>query len=260
MSKVDLLKFKTAQELHCHTTFCDGKDTPEQMVLAAIQKGLRRIGFTAHAPTSMGKDYCMNAERLGEYVATIRALAERYADRIEVLVGVEQDLYSDPLPQGLELDYIIGSVHHIVVNGRDYAVDNTPDELSRCCREAFGGDAYAMCEHYYALVAKLADIKPDIVGHLDLITKFNEREPLFDAGHSRYLAAAFGAIDALIPTGAMFEINTGAMSRGWKTQPYPAPALLDDIKQKGGRVVLTGDAHTSDTLCHAFEELKFLLD
>jgi histidinol-phosphatase (PHP family) len=117
-----------------------------------------------------------------------------------------------------------------------------------------------MCEHYYALVAQLADMKPDIVGHIDLITKFNEREPLFDWNHPRYLAAAFGAIDALIPTGAIFEINTGAMSRGWRSAPYPAPSLLDHIKQKGGRVLLTGDAHTSDTLCHAFGDLKFLLD
>ena len=176
-----------------------------------------------------------------------------------MLVGVEQDLYSDPLPQGLELDYIIGSVHHIVVGGRDYSVDNTPQELSRCCREGFGGDAYAICEHYYALVAQLADMKPDIVGHIDLITKFNERDPLFDWNHPRYLSAACSAIDALIPTGAIFEINTGAMSRGWRSAPYPAPSLLDHIKQKGGRVLLTGDAHTSDTLCHAFGNLKFLL-
>ena len=260
MSKFDLLQYGTSQELHCHTTFCDGKNTPEEMVLAAMQKGLKRIGFSAHAPTPMGKDYCMSADRLYDYVMTVRALAQKYAERIEVLVGVEQDLYSDPLPQGLELDYIIGSVHHMTVGGRDYSVDNTPQELSRCCREGFGGDAYAMCEHYYALVAQLADMKPDIVGHVDLITKFIEREPLFDQNHPRYLTAAYGAIDALIPTGAIFEINTGAMSRGWRRAPYPAPSLLDHIKQKGGRVLLTGDAHTSDTLCYAFEDLKFLLD
>ena len=27
-------------DLHMHTTFCDGKNTPEEMVLSAIDKGL----------------------------------------------------------------------------------------------------------------------------------------------------------------------------------------------------------------------------
>ncbi len=258
MSKPDLLKYGTAQELHCHTTLCDGRDTPEQMVLAAIDKGLKRIGISSHAPTPQGMDYCMKPEQLADYIATVRALSEKYAERIEVLCGLEQDLFSDPVPSGL--DYVIGSVHHIVVGGRDYAVDNTAEELARCCQEGFGGDAYAMCEAYYAQVAQLAEIKPDIVGHLDLITKFIEREPLFDPEHPRYLAAACGAIDALLPTGALFEINTGAMSRGWRSEPYPARALIDYIKQKGGRVLLTGDAHTAQSLCYAFEDCKYLMD
>lgn len=258
MSKFDLLKYGTAQELHCHTTFCDGKDTPEQMVLAAIDRGLGRIGFSAHAPTPHGEDYCMKAERVGEYIATVRALQEKYADQIEVLCGIEQDLLSAPLSD--EFDYIIGSVHHLEVGGAVYSVDDTPAELARCCREGFGGDAYAMCEAYYAAVARLADIKPDIIGHLDLITKFIEREPLFDQSHPRYLAAARGAIDALVPTGALFEINTGAMSRTWRSEPYPARALIDYIKQKGGRVLLTGDAHTAQSLCYAFEDCKHLMD
>lgn len=257
MSTVDLMTYGAAQELHCHTTFCDGKNTPEQMVKAAIEKGLKRIGFTSHAFTSIGTDYCMSEAQVEEYLSTIHALAETYADRIEVLCGLEQDLYSAPLPDGL--DYFVGSVHHMTVGGRDYAVDNTSDELARCCREAFGGDAYAMCEHYYALVAQLSDMKPDIVGHIDLITKFNEREPLFDPEHPRYLAAAYGAIDALLPTEAIFEINTGAMSRGYRTTPYPAPALLDYIKARGGRVLLTGDSHAADTLCYRFDDWKHLI-
>ena len=258
MSTVDLLKYGTAQEMHCHTTFCDGRDTPEQMVLAAIDRGLARIGFSAHAPTPMGEDYCMRDDRVEEYIATVRALGDRYADRIEVLCGIEQDLFSSPVSG--KLDYVIGSVHHIKANGKFYSVDDTPAELARCCREGFDGDAYAMCEAYFAQVSRLADIKPDIIGHLDLITKFIEREPLFDTSHPRYLAAAKGAIDALVPTGAVFEINTGAMSRGWRSTPYPTPTLLDYVKQKGGRVMLSGDAHASDTLCYAFERCKYLLD
>ena len=257
MSTVDLLSYGTRQELHCHTTYCDGKNTPEEMVLAAIEKGLGRIGFSGHAPSPYSAAYAMLTQRLPSYMDEVRALKQRYCDRIEILLGLEQDLYSGPLPEGL--DYFIGSVHDIVVDGKSYAVDHSPETLSLCCREAFGGDGYAMCEAYYASVARLADMKPDIVGHIDLVTKFIEREPLFDPNHPRYLAAAFGAIDALLPTGAIFEINTGAMSRGWRTAPYPAPALLDYIKKNGGRVLLTGDSHAARTLCYDFEHWTHLL-
>ena len=34
---------------HTHTTWCDGKDSPEAVVLAAIGKGFDAIGFSSHA-------------------------------------------------------------------------------------------------------------------------------------------------------------------------------------------------------------------
>ena len=38
----------TLQNLHQHTTFCDGKNTPEEIVLEAIKKGFGAIGFSGH--------------------------------------------------------------------------------------------------------------------------------------------------------------------------------------------------------------------
>ena len=32
-----------------HTTWCDGKNTPEEMVAAALEKGFGAIGFSSHA-------------------------------------------------------------------------------------------------------------------------------------------------------------------------------------------------------------------
>ena len=32
------------KDLHVHTTFSDGKNTPEEMILAALDKGLETIG------------------------------------------------------------------------------------------------------------------------------------------------------------------------------------------------------------------------
>ena len=45
---------------HTHTTFCDGKDTPEQMVLAAIQKGFSALGFSGHAYFVLDEEISMS--------------------------------------------------------------------------------------------------------------------------------------------------------------------------------------------------------
>ena len=49
-----------------------------------------------------------------------------------------------------------------------------------------------------------------------------------------------------------FEINTGAISRGWRSAPYPAPFLLKRLKELSGRIVLSSDSHSAFTLLHGF--------
>ena len=41
---------KYLQNLHTHTTYCDGKNTAEEMVQKAIELGFRSLGFSGHAP------------------------------------------------------------------------------------------------------------------------------------------------------------------------------------------------------------------
>ena len=42
-----LLRYK--QNLHIHTTYAGGKDTPEEMVCEAIARGVDSIGFSEHS-------------------------------------------------------------------------------------------------------------------------------------------------------------------------------------------------------------------
>ena len=55
------------QDLHVHTTYCDGKNTPEEMVLAAIDKGLVRLGFSGHAYQSFDQEPSMSIEGTAAY-------------------------------------------------------------------------------------------------------------------------------------------------------------------------------------------------
>ena len=43
------------EDFHLHTTFSDGKHTPEEMIRAALDMGMKRIGISDHAPTPSGE-------------------------------------------------------------------------------------------------------------------------------------------------------------------------------------------------------------
>ena len=65
--------------------------------------------------------------------------------------------------------------------------------------------------------------------------------------------------DALLEAGLLLEVNTGAISRGWRTEPYPAEFLLRRIREKGGRVTVTSDAHAAAALTFGFADALSLL-
>lgn len=64
--------------------------------------------------------------------------------------------------------------------------------------------------------------KCDFIGHFDLLTKFNEGYKHFDETKDAYLEPAITAMHKLAALGIPFEINTGAMSRGYRSAPYPS--------------------------------------
>ena len=94
----------------------------------------------------------------------------------------------------------------------------------------------------------------DVVGHFDLVSKFNERFPRFDESAPRYLHPALEALDALLDAGAVFEVNTGAIARGYRRAAYPAPLFLHRIAERRGNVTLSSDAHDKENLLFAFPE------
>jgi len=65
-------------------------------------------------------------------------------------------------------------------------------------------------------------------------------------------------VEALIPYGKPFEINSGAISRGWRTTPYPAPEILRFIKERGGHILLSSDSHAKETLRYRFDASREL--
>ena len=239
------------EDFHVHSNFSDGKNSPEEIVSAAVAMGMTRLGISDHGYAAYDADCCIPKERLEEHRRTVDALKEAYAGQIELFCGVEQDFFSDAPTDGY--DYVIGSVHYLYLDGGYCAVDDTPEKLLEATERFFNGDAYAVAEEYFRTVAQVAERTGcDLIGHFDLISKFNEKQPLFDPAHPRYTAAWQAAADALLKTGKPFEINTGAISRGWRTEAYPAREILAYLRDRGARFVLSSDSHSADTLCFDF--------
>lgn len=240
--------------VHTHTTLCDGQGTPEKMAAAAYAAGVRHYGFSGHSHVPIPREQAyVLARDMTEYRRRVSALRDEYAGRMEILCGIELDNLADVSPEGF--DYWIGSVHDFASpDGEFYAVDYTPEEFSRCRDEFFHGDALSLAEGYYREVAEMASRKPDILGHIDLVTKYQERCAFFDEAAPRYRKAALDALRAADASATLLEINTGAMSRGWRSTPYPAPFLLKEWRDMGGKIIITADAHHPDAILYAYAD------
>ncbi len=127
-------------------------------------------------------------------------------------------------------------------------------------RKYYGNDYYQAAENYFQKVSGIVrKTGCDIIGHFDVISKYNERFHLFDEQDPRYIAAWQKALDRLLPEGKPFEINTGAVSRGWRRTPYPAPDMISYIREHGGRFVLSSDSHSTDTIGYDFAQYSELI-
>ncbi|MCI8329818.1 MAG: histidinol-phosphatase HisJ family protein [Oscillibacter sp.] len=244
--------------VHTHSTMCDGKNTLAEMARAAWAAGAASFGASGHSHTPIAEDaggvlpVDMTAYR--EEVLRLRA---EYAGKMDVLLGIELDNCADVTAEGF--DYWIGSVHRVRGNdGKSCTVDWSAELLARGCREQFEGNSLMMAEYYYDEVRRMAARRPTILGHIDLITKFNEKLPLFDEEDPRYRAAALDALHEADPAETLLEINTGAMSRGYRRMPYPNLFLLREWRSMGGRIILTADAHSADAIVYGYAQASAL--
>ena len=248
----------TLQNLHQHTTFCDGKDTPEEVVLEAIEKGFGAIGFSGHCYMEFAKYYSMTLESTKLYRQEIARLKEKYQDQIDVFCGLEFDPSCPERPEGY--DYLIGSVHGLEFDGVWYEFDGVAEHFEKMINEHFAGDGMAFAKEYYRQLSHLWEFADcDIIGHFDLITKHRDHVQFFDSDAKEYRNAAIEAAEALAGKIPYFEINTGAIAKKIRTTPYPDPFIIREMKRLGFGVVINSDCHFKHLMDCYFEEAKQLL-
>lgn len=253
---------RNRQNLHTHTLYCDGKDTMRQMADEAIAHGLTSLGFSSHTYTGFPFDECgIEKGDIDSYFSEIEELGKEYEGRLSLYKGFEYESRmagSDNPPLDPRLDYSIGSVHLFRIGEDYFAVDNTIEEFNTAM-EAAGG-IRPLCQNFYDEVVRFATVSDyDITGHFDLITKFTEKAGQTFQNEKWYQSMALEALDAVIDCGKIFEVNTGAISRGYRSAPYPATFLLEQLFRRDTPIILSSDCHARTNITCHFEESEELL-
>ena len=108
-------------DLHTHTVFSDGENTPKEMIAAAETAGVDILGISDHEYAPMQTSYCISKENTINYINEISELKSK--TKLKLYLGTERDYFSPETD--FRYDYVIGSVHSVYKNGEYIDVDFT---------------------------------------------------------------------------------------------------------------------------------------
>jgi DNA polymerase (family 10) len=192
-------------DLHCHTVASDGRNTIEEMALAARERGYEYVAITDHSAShGFGDD--VSPDELRRQIERVHGVDASIAG-IRVLAGSEVNIlpdgsldYEDELLA--ELDWVIASVH-----------------------TSFGMGEQAMTER---MIAAIEHPLVDAIGH-PTGRLIERREP--------YAVDVHALIEAAARSGTMLEINANPDRRDLNDVNARAAAL------GGVRILIDSDAH-----------------
>ena len=245
---------------HTHCSYCHGEGEPEDYVLAAIKKGFPAIGFSPHAPMPFSTDWHVEIAKYQDYVATINALKGKYNYRIEIYCGIELDWYPEHNTDSQLLDvvdYHIGSVHYLspFPNGDHFLCDYSQEVFIEGLNRVYNGDVEKLVDDYYSrLELMIVERRPDIIGHLELVGKFNQGNKFFNPNQQWYIERIAKVLDLIRKTGAIVEVNTRSMYKGLVIEPCPSLATIKMCFERGIPVTISADAHSPKEIDAGMEQ------
>ena len=115
------------QNLHTHTTYTDGRNTPEEIIAVALARGFDSIGFSEHTLNAYSPALNqLTEEKTALYQKEIGELKEKYRGKLDIFCGLEYEFYSEVPQDGY--DYLIGSVHYLECGGGVFGFDRGFDD------------------------------------------------------------------------------------------------------------------------------------
>ncbi|MCC6152754.1 MAG: histidinol-phosphatase [Candidatus Hydrogenedentes bacterium] len=235
--------------------YCDhAVGTLRDVIEAAIAKGFKTYGISEHVPRH-GERYLYANERergwtlekikadFEAYGKAIFSLAEEYADRITILRGYEievvpHDRYAEIMldyRRRFRFDYMVGSVHYM----HDISIDSSVEEFEQVLK--ITGSLEALAVEYYEAVSKMIEaLRPEVVGHLDLVRKNGHLFGALDTPAIR--KAGERTLEVARAHDCILDLNTAGWRKGLDS-PYPAPWLLQRAMELDVPVCFGDDSH-----------------
>ncbi|KAI8852692.1 Polymerase/histidinol phosphatase-like protein, partial [Chytridium lagenaria] len=261
---------------HSHSgQFCrHAKGTLEQVIVRAIDLGFISYGLSEHMPRTRSQDLYPEEKDLApedtfrifsEFYDEAQRLKSKYGDRINILIGMETENIHDKtlsevkdLRARFNLDYVVGSVHHV----REHPIDFDDTMYAACetaSAEKHSGvnptDA-AFLEYFDSQYTMLVEIRPEVIGHFDLIRMYRPNHPLSVNAWEKINRN----IDKIVEYGGLVEINSRAFKKGL-LYPYPLKDIMEVMINKGVRFTLSDDSHGPDDVGMHYKKLReYLVD
>ncbi|MCY3775490.1 MAG: histidinol-phosphatase [Candidatus Aminicenantes bacterium] len=253
--------------------FCDhAEGTLQQILEAAVAQQMSVFGISEHAPRlgerflytreiELGWDVAKLERDFQAYRLALDPLVREFAPHLQVLRGFEAEVvpsatYADVMHRyrsDMDFDYMVGSVHFV----GEIIIDGEPEDFERALNRASGLENLAI--RYYEGVARMVEaLRPEVVGHLDLIRKNGRNYGPLDTPAIR--RSARQALEVIRRHGCILDLNTAGYRKGLGC-PYPEPWLLRQAHEMGIGVCFGDDSHGPHQVGAGIEEARlYLLD
>ncbi|WMT41138.1 histidinol-phosphatase HisJ [Paenibacillus sp. D2_2] len=232
-------------DYHTHHARCGHAiGTLEEYIQRGIEIGLSQIGVSDHMPLlhvnpqTYYPEMAMPLDELPSYVEEAFELKQKYANSIAVRVGLEADYiegWEDKIEKIINdypWDYVIGSVHFL----GEWDVSDF-----RQVHHWEGRDVFKVYQTYYDAVQKAARTGfYDIMGHLDVIKRFN-----YKPGQGReqeIIELEQLTLAAVAEAGIAMELNASGLTKPC-AEMFPSDRILKGAIGLGIPLTVGSDAH-----------------
>lgn len=241
------------------------KDHLDEMVQEAVNQRLQVFCLTEHMPR-LDPDHLYPEEleskttvedlqtTFDNYVAHARRLQKSRSD-IELIVGMEAEYideryigYAAQLKEKHNLDMVVGSVHYTNSIPIDFSYDlwvKARASVASVPEDETQSTIDLLCHYFDDQHKMLTQYKPDVVGHFDLILLLAPKQYHSLILEKPVMSRIERNINSIVDQGALVEINSAAIRKGWPT-PYPGATIFDIMVDRGVRFCLSDDSHAID--------------
>ena len=250
--------------LHTHSIFSDGKSTPEDVVLEAINQGLKVLGFSDHSPVPFENSFAIKNNEVNNYITTIKSLKEKYKDQIDIYCSMEMDFIPGIVKdfkktkEELNLDYMIGSVHLVGNNiDRLWFIDGSKAETyDEGLFNYYDGDIKKGVKAFFHQYNEMIETEEfDIVGHFDKI-KMHNRGRYFSENDKWYRDYLMETLTLIKEKSLIVEVNTRGIYKKRSDDFYPSAWLFPIMREMNIPVVISSDSHKAEELTLCFKEAE----